>query len=217
MNPTLRLLRHALTVFTTACLALPALAGNLEDGLALYRQGKPQEALAAFQRAADENNVRAFFILGALHENGEGVERDYAKAMSWYQKAAELGDTAAQSNIGTLYEKGQGVAKDLAQAASWYLKAAEAGNVQAQSNLGVLYFKGQGVAQDSLEAFKWLYLAENGGNRDAKEKRQYVQGFLHAEQLERAKKRADIWIEAWFKKNARNVAHPAATATEKPR
>lgn len=179
---------------------LNAHAGSLEDGLAHYQKSDYASALAAFRQAAEEGNPKAFFLLGAMHENGEGTNRDYSQAMAWYLKAAERGDAAAQSNIGTLYEKGQGVQKDFAAAASWYRKAAEAGNLSAQVNLGVLHFNGQGAERDAVEAYKWLRLAEMGGYQAAREKREFVEAHLNAAQLDEGKKRSTEWIEAWVKR-----------------
>jgi len=192
--------RQYIVAITFTVLSLQALGGSLEDGQDLYNKEKYADALAAFKHAADEGNVQAFFILGAMHENGDGVEKNYAQAMTWYMKAAEHGDAAAQSNIGTLYENGQGVTKDFEKATAWYLKAAESGNQQAQSNLGVAYFKGQGVAIDKVEAYKWIFLAESGGNLDAKIKREYLEGFLNDAQKSEAKQRANEWLQAWMKR-----------------
>jgi TPR repeat protein len=187
--------------------SLTALAGNLETGLDHYQQGRHAEALASFRLAAAEDNVKAFFLLGAMHENGEGTKQDYSEALKWYRKAAERGDTSAQANIGTLFEKGQGVPKSAAAAADWYRKAAEAGNLSAQVNLGVLYFNGHGVERDPVEAYKWLYLADMGGLPVAREKREFVEAHLKPEQLAEAKQRSAAWIEAWTKRAAGSRAN----------
>ena len=34
-------------------------------------------------------NAKAQYYLGVCYENGEGVEKDMAKAIEWYRKAAE--------------------------------------------------------------------------------------------------------------------------------
>lgn len=40
---------------------------------------------------------------------GEGVEKDYGKAMDWYLKAFKKGNGDAYSNIGVMYRDGLGV------------------------------------------------------------------------------------------------------------
>ncbi len=201
------IMRKIIATFILLFASLQSIAGNLEDGLAHYQGGSYAEALAAFRQAAGEGNVQAFFLLGAMHENGEGTNKDYSQALTWYLKAAERGDAAAQSNIGSLFEKGQGVPKNAAAAADWYRKAAEAGNLSAQVNLGVLYFNGQGVERDPVEAYKWLYLADMGGLPVAREKREFVEAHLKPEQLAEAKQRSTAWIEAWTKRAADSRAN----------
>lgn len=201
------IMRNFLAALFLSFASLTALAGNLETGLDHYQQGRYAEALASFRLAAAEDNVKAFFLLGAMHESGEGTKQDYSEALKWYRKAAERGDTSAQANIGTLFEKGQGVPKSAAAAADWYRKAAEAGNLSAQVNLGVLYFNGHGVERDPVEAYKWLYLADMGGLPVAREKREFVEAHLKPEQLAEAKQRSAAWIEAWTKRAAGSRAN----------
>src|SRR5690606_40942624 len=76
-----------------------------------------------------------------MYKNGNGVAKDYKKAVEWYQKAAEKGNADAQFNLGVMYKNGNGVAKDYKKAVEWYQKAAEKGNANAQFNLGVMYKK----------------------------------------------------------------------------
>lgn len=45
----------------------------------------------------------AAYNLGLMYTNGQGVEKDYAKAAGWYAKAADHGDQRAQFNLGLLY------------------------------------------------------------------------------------------------------------------
>ena len=65
--------------------------------------------------------------LGALYENGEGVEKDYDKAFEWYATAAEMGNADAMYSLGHMYEQGLGTKQDAVSAADWYRKAREAG------------------------------------------------------------------------------------------
>ena len=38
-----------------------------------------------YRLAADQGQVRAQFILGALFDTGRGVPQNYAEAMKWYR------------------------------------------------------------------------------------------------------------------------------------
>lgn len=67
--------------------------------------------------------------LGIMFENGLGVARDDAAALTWYRRAAASGEPMeaerAQVHIGQMYEAGKGVPVDLVQAYTWYAVASE--------------------------------------------------------------------------------------------
>ena len=69
--------------------------------------------------------------LAGRYENGEGVERDYGRALSLYCRAADQGDPGAFLSLGWMYLNGRGVATDDAIAVRWFKKAAERGIPQA--------------------------------------------------------------------------------------
>ena len=105
--------------------------------------------------------------LGEKYYNGDGVEKDYEKAVEYYEKAAELENAAAQNNLGLCYENGHGVLQDYKEAVKWYRKAAEQGNTVAQYNLGHCYANGIGVPRDHKEAVKWYRKAAEQGDTAA--------------------------------------------------
>ena len=105
--------------------------------------------------------------LGEKYYNGDGVEKDYEKAVEYYEKAAELENAAAQNNLGLCYENGHGVLQDYKEAVKWYRKAAEQGNTVAQYNLGHCYANGIGVPRDYKEAVKWYRKAAEQGDTAA--------------------------------------------------
>jgi len=57
--------------------------------------------------------------LGVIYANGNGVLKDYKKAINWYKKAAKNGDTRTQFNLGFIYHKGSGVERDEKKAVYW--------------------------------------------------------------------------------------------------
>ncbi|MFT3664247.1 transglycosylase SLT domain-containing protein [Piscinibacter sp.] len=80
----------------------------------------------------EERSVRSLLRQEAQgYENGEGVERDPAKAAELYCKAARLGDAEAQFNLGWMYANGRGVERSDANAAFFFHAAAEQGLDQA--------------------------------------------------------------------------------------
>jgi TPR repeat protein len=66
----------------------------------------------------------AQFHLGLMHENGRGVRKDHATALTWFRKAAAQGYAGPQNNLGLIYERGRGVRKDFVRALMWYTLAA---------------------------------------------------------------------------------------------
>jgi len=124
------------------------------------QQGDPGDV----QIRAEKGDANAQYSLGLMYGRGEGVPKDFAKAIDWYIKAAEQGHALAQFNLGLIYKHGAGVPKDPAKAVEWYTKAAEQGNVQAQSSLGFMYQNGEGVPKSSVRAVKWFTKAAEQGD-----------------------------------------------------
>lgn len=69
------------------------------------------------------------------YENGEGVPRDYSKALELYCKAAGLGNRDAQFAIGWMYANARGVERDDAIARQMFAMAAAQGHEQAATML----------------------------------------------------------------------------------
>lgn len=129
-------IRHMVILFPVAlvlaivCLVVSAWA-DFQAGMAAYNRGDFATALREWQPLAEQGDARAQFSFGLLHENGDGVPRDYAKARQWYEKAAAQGDAKAQLYLGMQFSFGQGGPVDLVQAYMWYSLAAGNGNAHA--------------------------------------------------------------------------------------
>ena len=50
---------------------------------------------------------------------GQGVPRDYQRALVWLRKGAEQGDASAEHYIGWMYFSGNRLEKHYGQAAEW--------------------------------------------------------------------------------------------------
>ena len=72
------------------------------------------------------------------YENGEGVPRNPALAISLYCKAAALGDPQAHYSLGWIYANGRGVPRDDATAAYFFQAAAAQGFDAAQRMLKIV-------------------------------------------------------------------------------
>lgn len=156
-------------VFLALLLASPTLLADeatqiFAKGRDAYEQGDYALAIEHWERAAALSHAEAEFRLGAMHDEGTGVEADPARAVEWYRRAAEHGSQRAQFNLGHMYASGRGVEKDEVQAAHWYERAAERGNAYAQYTLGLMYSHGRGVPQDRAAAYAWLTVAIHNFN-----------------------------------------------------
>jgi hypothetical protein len=99
-------------------LRLAGLDAQTPDAAALTRSAQ------AYERAAQQGDVLAMYMLARAHWYGEGLPHSADQALYWYTRAADDGDAGAQFCLGYMYANGQGVPKDYAQAARWYLAAA---------------------------------------------------------------------------------------------
>jgi len=61
--------------------------------MALEQQGKGNDAVKIYVRAARSGNGKAAKRLGEIYDKGlAGVSRDYAESLKWYNAARVLGE-----------------------------------------------------------------------------------------------------------------------------
>ncbi len=140
---------------------------QLRKGLRCDRDGLYEEAAKWYELAARQGLADAQNNLGVMLKDGQGVERDEAKAVEWFRRAAQQGNVLAQSNLGWMFHGGRGVEQNYDSAHYWYRKAAVQGHAAAQNNLGLLFRDGLGLPQDSDSARYWFSKAAEQGLRQA--------------------------------------------------
>lgn len=147
----------------------PAPLPNADLAYGAYQRMLYARAFAYAVVAAEAGERASMTLLGVLHENGEGVLRDAAKAASWYQIAATRGDREAMFRLAILYLDGRGVEKSERLAAEWFAKAADLGQAEAMYNLGLLHVSGLGGVRVDLKRAADLFTrAAGAGNVDAR-------------------------------------------------
>ena len=62
------------------------------------------EAAKWYSKASKSGHARATFNLASLYETGQGVEKDFKKAVQLYKEAISRGSTEAQLRIDELQE-----------------------------------------------------------------------------------------------------------------
>ena len=82
------------------------------------------DAMEMMLPLAEEGDRHAQYLIGFMHERGQGVPKDPAKGAEWYGRAAERGSPFAQNNLGVLYKHGRGVSQDYVMAYKWFDLAA---------------------------------------------------------------------------------------------
>jgi TPR repeat protein len=129
-----------------------------------YSAKRYEEALKTYREAASMGSPIALFQLGAMHERGEGVERDTLEAVKWYERAIDAGSVSAAKRLANMYYDGQGVSKSLARAASLYERAGELGDAGSYFTLGQIYWIGASGSRDPKKAVEVFTKAAEAGN-----------------------------------------------------
>ena len=153
--------------------------------------------ISEVQKAAEQSDEKAQFLLGSMYANGEGVMQDDKQAVAWFRKAAEQGLAEAQLILGGVYLYGHGVTQDYKQAVAWTRKAAEQRNAQAQRLLGMMYDIGVGVVQDNKLAYVWSSVSAANGEVEAATNRDLFAKRLSPAVLAEAQALAGQYVELY--------------------
>ena len=93
---TLMLLKRAFaTILLSLSLAMPVLAGPLEDANAAIKRRDYATAVRLFRPLGEQGDANAQYNLGVLYDNGLGVPQDRVRAYMWLDLAAMQGRESA--------------------------------------------------------------------------------------------------------------------------
>ncbi len=169
----IRLLFITILLFLSA--PVFAYADSIEDARAAIDNQDFETAHSILTPFAENNNPEAQTILGLMHVNGQGVEKDVKKGMAWILKAAnqgfvaarksavdlcmglaQEGDTAAMYNVGYMCLNRWSGDQDSGECMEWLEKAAKAGHARSAKFLSYIYQKGEyGVTADETLSEYW--------------------------------------------------------------
>lgn len=133
---------------------MPTLEADYMEGLRLFYLQKYDEAAPLLTRTAEAGDAKAQHFLAMMYENGNGIERDFAKAAYWYGRTAEQGDREAQLTYAMICALGKGVEADLAAACHWATRSYHQGNDKARQTLEIIRAQASAEAAAATEAFK---------------------------------------------------------------
>lgn len=116
-------------------------------------KGNIPASISWFEKSGENGNARANLLISQFYLEGNGVDRDHDKGMTYLNLAAARGNSEAQFQLGlrnyyTLPE----TQDSLSGAVTFLLKASSQGHLRAKFFLAGLYDRGKGIAKNSKEA-----------------------------------------------------------------
>ncbi|MBR2045351.1 MAG: sel1 repeat family protein [Agathobacter sp.] len=144
-------------------------------GVDEHKKGNYQKAFTLFTKSADAGYADAWYMLGRLYEDGQGVQKNLEKAIEYYDKAASLGsvdgkDFANYHHAKIIGEKGFQYHKEQRwdeSRAAWLEMIEKYDTPIAHFNLGIMYEDGLACEQSITEAKKCFQRAVEKGMTDA--------------------------------------------------
>jgi len=155
----------------------------MRSGAQLLREGRAEQAVTAFEYAAEQGMPSAIWMLGRMYAEGEGVDQNKLRAFEYFKN---LTKTYADDPPGT--QQARYVASAFVSLGHFYLEgipdtyvkvdavvaremfhyaASYYAHPEAQYQLGRLYFDGMGTAKDYKQAVRWFKSASDKGLRRA--------------------------------------------------
>lgn len=132
----------------------------------IYEDYSKEKAISILQNAAEKDTMAyAMNVLGLLHMEGIGTEKNAEKAIYWLNRAGECGFSDAYHNLGIIYKMGKcGERQNLTAAYRAFMKGAEAGSDVCRYDAGFMLYKGLGCGQDYGKAMELFKTASDNGN-----------------------------------------------------
>lgn len=128
------------------------------------------QALIWFKKSGDHGNSQAYFQIGLMHDNGEGVEMNPLTAMDWYRKSKQTGNDFILNDRIKLYEYDKNGEDRQINAHKMFKKTilqAKRGNIEAQYQVAQMLDFGTFTTKNLDEAIKWYQHAAKNGHKGA--------------------------------------------------
>ena len=146
-----------------------------------------------------QTNPHAQVVVGCYYLNGDGVEKDYGKAVYWLKKSLtddnqDIG--RAYNNLGYCHEHGLGVPQNMEQAFSYYYKAAHNNDNASYVNLAECYEQGKGTQVNLDSALVWYQKGIEWGTKGGERKSKVRCGYIFAFEKNDAEKGIEYFEKA---------------------
>ncbi|WP_330254203.1 trypsin-like peptidase domain-containing protein [Nocardia sp. NBC_00565] len=182
-------------------------------GSAAYLREKISVAIAAFQKAAEDDHTAAMVSLGALLS--ELPEPKIVAARYWSERAASLGESAAMHNLGNLFAYKWEPA-DLKLAKKWWRRAIAAGEPHSAFDLAILLSEVQSPP-DLVAARRWYeYGALSGDTNSMVNLGNLLSSKFDPPDIEAAKRWYLTAAQAGVPVSMHNLAHLLANQSTPP-
>ncbi|MEO0397629.1 MAG: DUF2610 domain-containing protein, partial [Cyanobacteria bacterium P01_A01_bin.137] len=124
----------------------------VRDGYNLLIQTLAERSITDIEKAAEEGDAEAQYLLAMAHLKGEGVAEDPERTAYWLRRSATRGFSRAQYAYGQRLYWGWGNTEpNKIEGFDWWLVAAENGNASALLAIGETYLYGrEGVPEQDL-------------------------------------------------------------------
>lgn len=151
-------MRLGIALAVAMLVAAPTRA-TVDAGVAKWRAGDWDGAVAEWVTPAARGDADALFNMGQAYRLGRGVPLDPKAAVDYYRRAADKGHVAATANLGiTLWQQGRKT-----EALTRLRTAADLGDLRAAYVLGVATFEGDVAPRNPALGYAYVVRAREGG------------------------------------------------------
>ena len=119
---------------------------------------------------AERGDTVALSVLGMLHAEGVGCEKNLVVAIEYLERAAAQGNARAYYYLGDLFTTGKSFEVDINRALANYRLAAEGGLAEAYETMGDIFSDGRLIARNLAYAVELYDKAALAGVQSAKRK-----------------------------------------------
>jgi hypothetical protein len=126
---------------------------NTDKGIELLNKGESIEAIALLEKAAEEDDGYAAFVLGEIYRGVGGNQQDATKMVIWYQKAHDMGNPVGTASLADAYRRGEGgLQRDYAKGYSLLKSVENVDNDTVAEIAAIFYSVGAGTPVDYPKA-----------------------------------------------------------------